>query len=41
VQYLKRGRWFNFDYKGLDMFFHPIYHKTLDPTNVVEEKEGY
>lgn len=41
VQYYNKGRWANFNYAGLDLFFQPIYSKTLNPTDIVEEKEGY
>lgn len=41
VQYYRKGKWVNFNYDGLDLFFQPVYHKTLKPVNIVEEGEGY
>lgn len=38
VQYYNSGRWVNFDYKGLDIKFYPIYSFTLNPTNIVKEE---
>ena len=38
VQYYKQKAWFNFDYSGLDMFFQPVYNRTLDPQNIVKEE---
>ncbi|MDR3062552.1 MAG: hypothetical protein LBU40_00245 [Methanobrevibacter sp.] len=38
VQYRKKGKWVNFDYNGLDMFFQPVYNKTLNPTNIVKKE---
>ena len=41
VQYYRRNKWVNFNYEGLDLFFHPVYNKTLNPTNIIEEGDGY
>jgi len=38
VQYYKNKAWINFDYSGLDMFFQPVYSRTLDPQNIVKEE---
>ena len=38
VQYYKKSEWVNFDYTGLDMFFQPVYSRTLNPTNIVKEE---
>ena len=38
VQLLIKGKWINFDYEGLDIFFHPVYAETLNPENVILEE---
>ena len=38
VQYYKGSEWVNFDYTGLDMFFKPVYSRTLNPQNIVKEE---
>jgi hypothetical protein len=38
VQYYNRSKWVNFDYIGLDMFFQPVYSRTLKPHNIVKEE---
>lgn len=36
VQYYKKNKWVNFDYTGLDMFFQPVFNKTLNPQIIVK-----
>lgn len=38
VQYYKQRTWVNFDYSKLDMFFQPVFSRTLNPQNIIKEE---
>lgn len=38
VQYYQSGAWHNFDYTGLDLYFQPIYSRTLNPQDIIKEE---
>lgn len=38
VQYYKQGKWYNFNYTGLNLLFQPIYNRTIQPTNIIKQE---
>lgn len=36
VQYYNAGKWYNFNYTDLDMFFQPVWSRTLNPQDIVK-----